>query len=59
MTAQAVGVATVHQTTAPLIQHGGLGRAVSASQLDVEDTLCSLTPWCRYTQTFFGPFLVV
>lgn len=51
MTAQAVGAVTVHQTTVPLTQRGGLGRAVSASQLDAGDTLCSLTPWCRYTQT--------
>lgn len=51
MTAQAVGAVTVHQTTVPLTQHGGLEKAVSASQLDAGDTLCSLTPWCRYTQT--------
>lgn len=51
MTAQAVGAVTVHQTTVPLTQHGGRGRAVSASQLVAGDTLCSLTPWCRYTQT--------
>lgn len=47
MTAQADGAVTVHQTTAPSTQHGGQGRAVSASQLVVGDTLCSLTPWCR------------
>lgn len=51
MTAQAVGVVIVHQITVPLTQHGGLERAVSASQLDVEDILCSLTPWCRYAQS--------
>lgn len=50
MTAQAVGAATVHQTTAPLTQRGGLGRAVSVSQLDAGDTLCSLTRWYRYVQ---------
>lgn len=57
MTALAVGAATVHQTTVPLTQHGGLGRAVSASQLDAGDTLCSLTPWCRYIHIFkdFSP----
>lgn len=48
MTALAVGAVTVHPTTVPLILHGGLEKAVSASQLDVEDTLSSLTPWCRY-----------
>lgn len=53
MTAQAVGAATVLPTTVPLIQHGGLERAVSASQLDGGDTLCSLTPWCRYTYSFY------
>lgn len=50
MTVQAVGAATVHQTTALSTQHGGLGRVVSASQLDAGDTLFSLTPWCRYTE---------
>lgn len=61
MTVQAVGAVTVHQTTVPLIQHGGPGRAVSASQLDAEDTLCNLTPWCRYTSfwTFFIVLLFV
>lgn len=53
MTAQAVGAATVHQTTVPLTRHGGLGRAVSASQLDAGDILYSLTLWYRYAQTLF------
>lgn len=53
MTAQAVGVITVHQIIVPLTQHGGLGRAVSASQLDVEDILCSLTRWYRYVQSLW------
>lgn len=53
MTAQAVGAATVHPITVPLTQHGGLGKAVSASQLGAVDTLCSLTPWCRYMHEFF------
>lgn len=48
MTAQVVGAVTVPQTTVPLILHGELGRAVSASQQDAADILCSLTPWYRY-----------
>lgn len=48
MTAPVAGAATVPQTTVPSIQHGGLERAVSASLQDAADTLCSLTPWCRY-----------
>lgn len=48
MTVQADGAATVHQTIVPLTLHGGLARAVSASQLDDGDTLCSLTLWYRY-----------
>lgn len=48
MIAPVAGAATVPQTTVPLIQHGELERAVSASQQDAADTLYSLTPWCRY-----------
>lgn len=50
MTARAVGAVIVHQTTVRLMQRGERGRAVSASQLDAEDTQCSLTQWCRYAQ---------
>lgn len=51
MTAQAAGVVTVLQTTVPLTLHGEQGRAVSASQLDAGDILCSLTLWYRYAPT--------
>lgn len=51
MTVQAVGAVTVLQTTVPLTLRGEQGRAVSASQLDAGDILCSLTLWCRYAQT--------
>lgn len=51
MTAQAVGAVTALPTTARLTLHGGLGRAVFASQLDAGDTQFSLTTWCRYAIT--------
>lgn len=51
MTAQAAGAVTVLQTTVPLTLHGEQERAVSASQLDAGDILCSLTLWYRYAQT--------
>lgn len=51
MTAQAAGAVTVLQTTVPLTLHGEQGRAVSASQLDAGDILCSLTLWYRYVPT--------
>lgn len=52
MIAQAAGAVTVPPTTAPLTQHGGLGKAASVLQLDVGDTLCCLTLWCRYVEPF-------
>lgn len=51
MTVQAVGAVTVLQTTVPLTLHGEQGRAVSASQLDAGDILCSLILWYRYART--------
>lgn len=52
MTAQAVGAVTVHQTTVPSTQHGGLERAVSVSPLDAGDILYSLIQWYRYAQPY-------
>ena len=52
MTAQAAGAVTVHQTTVPSTQHGGLERAVSVSQLDAGDILYNLIQWYRYVQAY-------
>lgn len=57
MIGQVVGAVTVHPTTVPSTQHGELGRAASASQLDGGDTLCSLTLWCRYIHELLSVYM--